>query len=73
MSFIPMKGLHDKGNCHKGKHLIEAVLLLPRFIPLSWWEAWQFAGRNGAKERRVLHLDSKAAAGDSHTSILGRA
>ena len=41
-----MKRHHDQGNSYTGKHLIGVGLLFQRFNPLSWWEAWQHAGRH---------------------------
>ena len=48
--YITMKKDHDCDNSYKEKHLIEAGLQFQRFSPLSWWEAWQYAGRHGARE-----------------------
>ena len=42
----------DHGNSYKEKYLIGAGFQFQRFSPLSpWWEAWQHAGRHGARER----------------------
>ena len=47
---IVVKRHHDQGNSYKGKHLVGAGLQFQRFRPLSsWWEAWQHAGRHGAR------------------------
>jgi hypothetical protein len=43
---------HNHGNSYKGKHLTGVGLQFQRFSSLlSWWEAWQHAGRHGAGEK----------------------
>ena len=47
---IAMKRHHDHDNSYKGRHLIGTSLQIQRFSPLSEKEAWQHAGRHGARE-----------------------
>jgi hypothetical protein len=42
-----VKRHHDQGNFYKGQHVVRAGLLVLRFSPLSWQEAWQHPGRYG--------------------------
>ncbi|EGV93974.1 hypothetical protein I79_015390 [Cricetulus griseus] len=37
------------------KHFIGAGLQFQRFSPLlSWWNAWQYTGRNGAENKYIF-------------------
>ena len=48
---IAVKRQCDEGNAYKEQHLIGADLQFQRFSLLSSrWEAWQDAGRHGARE-----------------------
>ena len=52
---IAMKRHHDQGKSYKGTHLIETVLLVQKFNPLSSWQkAWQYLGRHGAGGAEML-------------------
>jgi hypothetical protein len=52
-----MKRPLDSSSSYKGKHLVGAGLQFQRFSPLMSWQADVVL----EKERRVLHLDLKAA------------
>jgi hypothetical protein len=49
--FTVVKRHNDHSNIYKGEHLIGTGLQFQRFSSLlSWWEAWQHAGRHSAGE-----------------------
>ena len=51
IEFYFMKRHHDHSKSYKEKHLVGAGLQIQRFsLLISWWEAWQHAGRHRAGE-----------------------
>jgi hypothetical protein len=74
-----VEGYHDQSNSSKVPYLIRAGLKVQRFSPLSSWHG-SMKVNLVLEEPRVLHLDTKAAAGKwlqqvtnrRFSSILGR-
>jgi hypothetical protein len=61
-----VKKHHGQSNSYKGKHFIGAGLQVQRFSPLSSrWEHGSIQSGMVLEEPRILHLDQKAAEGDS--------
>jgi hypothetical protein len=69
---IAMKRHHDHGKSYKEKYLIGTGLQVQRFSPLlSWWVAWQHAGRHGAGEGAESSTSRLAGSRTKHWAWLG--